>query len=325
MGYIKRTPLAEYRVQNRGGRGAKGSDLRGEDFLEHLFIASTHNYMLFFTEKGKVFWLRVFEIPEGAKNTKGRAIQNLINIEPGDKVKAFINTKDLANEDYVNNNYIILCTRNGIIKKTTLEAFSRPRQAGIIAININENDCLLEAKMTSGSHEVMLALKSGRAIRFNEKTVRPMGRNAAGVKGITRGGQDDEVIGMICLENESYGVLVVSENGYGKRSSIEDYRITNRGGKGVKTINITAKTGKLIAIKGVKDTDDLMIITRAGILIRLAIGDLRVMGRATQGVRLINLKDEDSIASVAKVESDEPDQGNDVEGEPFESQVNDQE
>ena len=319
MGYVKRTPLAEYRVQNRGGRGARGSDLRGEDFLEHLFIAGTHNYMLFFTEKGKVFWLRVFEIPEGAKTTKGRAIQNLINIEPGDKVKAFINTKDLANEEYVNNNYIILCTRNGIIKKTTLEAFSRPRQAGIIAININENDCLLEAKMTSGSHEVMLALKSGRAIRFNEKTVRPMGRNAAGVKGITRGGKDDEVIGMICLADNSYGVLVVSENGYGKRSSIEDYRITNRGGKGVKTINITAKTGKLIAIKGVKDTDDLMIITRAGILIRLAITNLRVMGRATQGVRLINLKDEDAIASVAKVESDEGERDSEIEGDTGES------
>lgn len=305
MGYIKRTPLAEYRVQNRGGRGARGTDLRGEDFLEHLFIAGTHNYMLFFTEKGKVFWLRVFEIPEGAKNTKGRAIQNLINIEPGDKVRAFINTKDLANEEYVNSKYIILCTREGIIKKTTLEAFSRPRQAGIIAININENDQLLEAKMTSGSHEVMLALQSGRAIRFNERTVRPMGRTAAGVKGITLGGKDDEVIGMICVEDENFNVLVVSENGYGKRSSIADYRITNRGGKGVKTINITPKTGKLIAIKGVKDTDDLMIITRSGILIRLAINDLRIMGRATQGVRLINLRDEDAIASVAKVEVDE--------------------
>jgi len=302
MGYVKRTPLAEYRVQNRGGRGARGSDLRGEDFLEHLFIAGTHNYMLFFTEKGKVFWIRVFEIPEGAKNTKGRAIQNMINIEPDDKVRAFINTKDLANEEYVNNNYIILCTRDGIIKKTTLEAFSRPRQAGIIAININENDQLLEAKLTNGSHEVMLALKSGRAIRFNEKTVRPMGRNAAGVKGITRSMKDDEVIGMVCVEDENYNVLVVSENGYGKRSSITDYRITNRGGKGVKTINITPKTGKLIAIKGVKDTDDLMIITRSGILIRLAVTDLRVMGRATQGVRLINLRDEDAIASVAKVE-----------------------
>lgn len=325
MGYIKRTPLAEYRVQNRGGRGARGSDLRGEDFLEHLFIASTHNYMLFFTEKGKVFWLRVFEIPEGAKNTKGRAIQNLINIEPGDKVRAFINTKDLANEEYVNNNYIILCTRNGIIKKTTLEAFSRPRQAGIIAININENDSLLEAKMTSGSHEVMLALKSGRAIRFNEKTVRPMGRNASGVKGITLGGPEDEVIGMICVEDESYGVLVVSENGYGKRSRIDDYRITNRGGKGVKTINITPKTGKLIAIKGVKDTDDLMIITRAGILIRLAVSDLRVMGRATQGVRLINLKEDDGIASVAKVESEVSDQENGTHEEASEAFENGQE
>ncbi len=325
MGYIKRTPLAEYRVQNRGGRGARGSDLRGEDFLEHLFIAGTHNYMLFFTEKGKVFWLRVFEIPEGAKNTKGRAIQNLINIEPDDKVRAFINTRDLANEEYVNSNYIILCTRNGIIKKTTLEAFSRPRQAGIIAINIIENDSLLEAKLTSGSHEVMLALKSGRAIRFNEKTVRPMGRNASGVKGITRGGKDDEVIGMICVESESFGVLVVSENGYGKRSSIEDYRITNRGGKGVKTINITPKTGNLIAIKGVKDTDDLMIITRNGILIRLAVKDLRVMGRATQGVRLINLKDDDAIASVAKVEMDETERDGEFSDEqPDEIQGNEQ-
>jgi DNA gyrase subunit A len=313
MGYVKRTPLAEYRVQNRGGRGARGSDLRGEDFLEHLFIAGTHNYMLFFTEKGKVFWIRVFEIPEGAKNTKGRAIQNMINIEPDDKVRAFINTKDLANEEYVNNNYIILCTRDGIIKKTTLEAFSRPRQAGIIAININENDQLLEAKLTNGSHEVMLALKSGRAIRFNEKTVRPMGRNAAGVKGITRSMKDDEVIGMVCVEDENYNVLVVSENGYGKRSSITDYRITNRGGKGVKTINITPKTGKLIAIKGVKDTDDLMIITRSGILIRLAVTDLRVMGRATQGVRLINLRDEDAIASVAKVEVEEEENTGDFE------------
>jgi len=313
MGYVKRTPLAEYRVQNRGGRGARGSDLRGEDFLEHLFIAGTHNYMLFFTEKGKVFWIRVFEIPEGAKNTKGRAIQNMINIEPDDKVRAFINTKDLANEEYVNNNYIILCTRDGIIKKTTLEAFSRPRQAGIIAININENDQLLEAKLTNGSHEVMLALKSGRAIRFNEKTVRPMGRNAAGVKGITRSMKDDEVIGMVCVEDENYNVLVVSENGYGKRSSITDYRITNRGGKGVKTINITPKTGKLIAIKGVKDTDDLMIITRSGILIRLAVTDLRVMGRATQGVRLINLRDEDAIASVAKVEVEVEDNTGDFE------------
>ncbi len=315
MGYIKRTPLAEYRKQNRGGRGARGSDLRGEDFLEHLFIANTHNYMLFFTEKGKCFWLRVFEIPEGTKITKGRAIQNLINLETDDKVRAFINTKDLANEEYINNNYIILCTKKGIIKKTTLEAFSRPRQNGIIAISINEGDQLLEAKLTNGTNEVMLALLSGRAIRFNEKKVRAMGRNAAGVKGITRGNQNDEVIGMICVENIDYDVLVVSENGYGKRSKLDDYRITNRGGKGIKTINITPKTGNLIAIKGVKDSDDLMIINRSGILIRLGVSELRVMGRATQGVRLINLRDEDSIAAVAKVEVDESETEGNGEGE----------
>ncbi|MCK9399596.1 MAG: DNA gyrase subunit A [Bacteroidales bacterium] len=305
LGYIKRTPLVEYRRQNRGGRGARGSDLRGEDFLEHLFIASTHNYMLLFTEKGKCFWLRAYEIPEGTKNSKGRAIQNLINIEPDDKVRAFIKIINLADEDYLNNNFIILCTRHGIIKKTTLEAFSRPRQAGIIAININENDQLLAAKLTNGTNEVLLALRSGRAIRFNESKVRPMGRNAAGVKGITLGKGEDEVIGMICVENVNFDVLVVSENGYGKRSSLEDYRVTNRGGKGIKTINITSKTGNLIAIKEVTDSDDLIIINRSGILIRLGVRDLRVMGRATQGVRLINLRDEDAIASVAKVEVDE--------------------
>jgi DNA gyrase subunit A len=310
LGYIKRTPLVEYRRQNRGGRGARGSDLRGEDFLEHLFIASTHNYMLLFTEKGKCFWLRAYEIPEGTKNSKGRAIQNLINIEPDDKVRAFIKIINLADEDYLNNNFIILCTRHGIIKKTTLEAFSRPRQAGIIAININENDQLLAAKLTNGTNEVLLALRSGRAIRFNESKVRPMGRNAAGVKGISLGKGDDEVIGMICVENANFDVLVVSENGYGKRSSLEDYRVTNRGGKGIKTINITSKTGNLIAIKEVTDSDDLIIINRSGILIRLGVRDLRVMGRATQGVRLINLRDEDAIASVAKVEVDESEDEN---------------
>jgi len=310
LGYIKRTPLVEYRRQNRGGRGARGSDLRGEDFLEHLFIASTHNYMLLFTEKGKCFWLRAYEIPEGTKNSKGRAIQNLINIEPDDKVRAFIKIINLADEDYLNNNFIILCTRHGIIKKTTLEAFSRPRQAGIIAININENDQLLAAKLTNGTNEVLLALRSGRAIRFNESKVRPMGRNAAGVKGITLGKGEDEVIGMICVENVNFDVLVVSENGYGKRSSLEDYRVTNRGGKGIKTINITSKTGNLIAIKEVTDSDDLIIINRSGILIRLGVRDLRVMGRATQGVRLINLRDEDAIASVAKVEVDESEDEN---------------
>jgi len=311
LGYIKRTPLVEYRRQNRGGRGARGSDLRGEDFLEHLFIASTHNYMLLFTEKGKCFWLRAYEIPEGTKNSKGRAIQNLINIEPDDKVRAFIKIINLADETYLNNNFIILCTRRGIIKKTTLEAFSRPRQAGIIAININENDQLLGAKLTNGTNEVMLALRSGRAIRFNESKVRPMGRNAAGVKGITLVKAEDEVIGMICVENEDFDILVVSENGYGKRSSLKDYRVTNRGGKGIKTINITSKTGNLIAIKEVTDSDDLIIINKSGILIRLGVRDLRVMGRATQGVRLINLRDEDAIASVAKVEVDESEDEND--------------
>jgi DNA gyrase subunit A len=312
MGYVKRTPLAEYRRQNRGGVGARGSDLRGEDFLEYLFVASTHNYMLFFTEKGKCFWMRVFEIPEGAKSSKGRAIQNLINIEPEDKLRAFINIKNLTDENYVNNNYIILCTKKGTIKKTSLEAFSRPRQNGIIAINISEGDQLLEAKLTNGKNEVMLAIRSGRAIRFNENTVRPMGRNATGVKGIKLSGPDDEVIGMICVESPQINVLVVSENGFGKRSKLDDYRITNRGGKGVKTINITDKTGQLIAIKDVTDNDDLMIINRSGIIIRLAVNNLRVMGRATQGVRLINLRGEDVIAAVTKVAVDdtaeEPDQ-----------------
>lgn len=302
MGYMKRTPLAEYRVQNRGGRGARGSDIRDEDFLEHLYIATAHNYMLFFTEKGKCFWLRAYEIPEGTKNSKGRAIQNMLNIESDDKVRAIINLKDLKNEEYVNNNFIILCTKKGTIKKTSLEAYSRPRQNGINAININEGDILLEARLTNGSSELLMALKSGRAIRFNESKVRPMGRNATGVRGITLASKNDEVIGMICVNNNEETVLVVSENGYGKRTDLDDYRVTNRGGKGVKTINITEKTGSLIAIKNVTDKDDLMIINRTGIIIRMAVNDLRVMGRATQGVRLINLKDEDTIAAVAKVE-----------------------
>lgn len=305
MGYIKRTPLTEYRRQNRGGVGARGSDIRGEDFLEHLYIASNHNYMLFFTEKGKCYWLRVFEIPEGNKTSKGRAIQNMINLEPGDKVRAFINVKDLNDKDYVENNYIILCSKKGTIKKTSLEAYSRPRANGIIAINIREEDNLLEARLTNGENEIIMALKSGRAIRFNEKTVRPMGRNAAGVRGVKLAGENDEVIGMICLQNDKQDILVVSENGYGKKSKLEDYRVTNRGGKGVKTINITSKTGSLIAIKDVTDNDDLMIINRSGILIRMAVKDLRVMGRATQGVRLINIKEGDAIASVARVEVEE--------------------
>ena len=302
MGYMKRTPLSEYRRQSRGGRGARGSDIRDEDFLEHLYIATAHNYMLFFTEKGKCFWLRVYEIPEGSKTSKGRAIQNMLNIEADDKVRAIINLKDLKDEDYVKNNFIILCTQKGTIKKTSLEAYSRPRLNGINAININEGDHLLEARLTNGTSEVLMALRSGRAIRFNEKTVRPMGRTATGVRGITLGGKNDEVIGMICVNSPDESILVVSEKGYGKRSDLEDYRITNRGGKGVKTINVTDKTGSLIAIKNVTDSDDLMIINLSGIIIRMGVSDLRVMGRATQGVRLINLKEDDGIAAVAKVE-----------------------
>jgi len=305
LGYIKRTSLMEYRVQNRGGRGAKGSEMRNEDFVEHLFVATAHNYILLFTEKGKCYWLRVFEIPEGTKNSKGRALQNLINIEPGDKVKAFINVKNLKDEDYINNNFIILCTKRGIIKKTSLEAYSRPRVNGINAITIRENDELIEARLTNGQNEILVASKAGRAIRFNEQTVRPMGRNASGVKGITLSSADDEVIGMICIENGKYDILVVSANGYGKRSKIDDYRITGRGGKGVKTINITDKTGKLIAIKDVFDDNDLMIISRSGLLIRLPVASLPVIGRATQGVRLINLKGVDNIAAVTKVDKDE--------------------
>lgn len=313
MGYIKRTALSEYRTQGRGGRGAKGTETRDEDFVEHLFIASTHNYMLFFTEKGKCFWLKVYEIPEGTKTSKGRAIQNIINIESDDKVKAFINVQNLSDEEYLNNNYIIMCTRNGTIKKTTLEAYSRPRQNGINAISINEGDQLLEAKLTNGKNEILLALKSGRAIRFNESKVRPMGRNAAGVRGVTLAGKEDEVIGMVCVEGKDETILVVSEKGFGKRSDIEDYRVTNRGGKGVKTINVTEKTGKLIAIKVVTENDDLMIINKSGIIIRMPVSELRVMGRATQGVRLIKLSETDEIASVTKVEETDTSNGNKIE------------
>jgi len=304
MGYIKRTLLNEYRVQSRGGRGSKGTEIRDEDYIEHLYIATMHEYMLFFTEKGKCFWLRVFEVPEGTKTSKGRAIQNMVNITPDDKVKAFINVKSLDKEEYINSNFIILCTKRGTIKKTSLEAYSRPRANGINAINIKEDDQLLEAKMTNGENEVLLANRFGRAIRFNESKVRPMGRNATGVRGMTLNGADDEVIGMICLEKNIYDILVVSENGYGKRSSLEDYRVTNRGGKGVKTINITPKTGKLVALKEVLDTDDLMIINKSGIIIRMEVKQLRVMGRATQGVRLIKMKEDDSIAAVTPVEED---------------------
>lgn len=323
MGYIKRTALSEYRRQNRGGRGAKGSDIRDEDFLEYLYIASMHNYMLFFTEKGKAFWMRVFEIPEGTKQSKGRAIQNLINIEPDDKVRAFINLKSIKDESYINNNFIILCTKKGVIKKTSLEAYSRPRLNGINAITIREDDQLLEARLTDGKNEVIMALKSGRAIRFNESDVRPMGRNASGVRGITLRGSNDEVVGMICMENNDFDILVVSENGYGKRSKLEDYRVTKRGGMGVKTINITDKTGDLISIDSVTDNDDLMIINRSGLIIRLGVANLRVMGRATQGVRLINLRDNDSIAAVTKVEVDPSEQeAIEGEGEKIEPMIN---
>ncbi|WP_337647672.1 DNA gyrase subunit A [Alistipes shahii] len=301
MGYIKRTPLAEYRTQNRGGVGAKGSATRDEDFIEHIYVASMHNTMLFFTEKGRCFWLKVYEIPEGARSSKGRAIQNVIQIEPDDKVRAYINVKSLADAEYVNNNYIIMCTKDGTIKKTKLEAYSRPRQNGVNAIVIREGDQLIEAKLTSGNAEVMIAARDGKAIRFNESTVRPIGRVGAGVRGISIE-DGDEVVGMICVEPDSkQDVLVLSENGYGKRTDLDEYRITNRGGKGVKTINITEKTGKLISIQAVTDDNDLMIINRSGLTIRTAVGQIRLAGRATQGVRIINLREGDAIASVMAV------------------------
>ncbi len=304
-GYVKRTNLDEYKVQNRGGRGQKGVATRTEDFLEHLFMGTNHQYMLFFTQKGKVFWMRVYEIPEGGKTSKGRAIQNIINIEQDDTVKAFLVTEDLKNEEYVNNHFVIMATKKGQVKKTSLEQYSRPRANGINAITIKDGDELIEAKLTTGESQVMLGLKSGKAIRFEESKTRPMGRNASGVRGITLANKHDEVIGMIAVDDINSDILVVSENGYGKRSKLEDYRITNRGGKGVKTINITDKTGNLVAVKDVNDVDDLMIINKSGIAIRLAVGDLRVMGRATQGVKLINIKDNDSIAAVAKVMHEE--------------------
>ena len=301
MGYIKRTPLAEYRTQNRGGVGAKGSATRDEDFIEHIYVASMHNTMLFFTEKGRCFWLKVYEIPEGARSSKGRAIQNVIQIEPDDKVRAYINVKRLNDEEYVNNNFIIMCTKDGTIKKTKLEAYSRPRQNGVNAIVIREGDQLIEAKLTSGQAEVMIAARDGKAIRFNESTVRPIGRVGAGVRGISIE-ESDEVVGMICVEPDSkQDVLVLSENGYGKRTDLEEYRITNRGGKGVKTINVTEKTGKLISIQAVTDDNDLMIINRSGLTIRTAVSQIRLAGRATQGVRIINLREGDAIASVMAV------------------------
>ncbi len=301
MGYIKRTPLTEYRTQNRGGVGVKGSATRDEDFIEHIYVASMHNTMLFFTEKGRCYWLKVYEIPEGTRSSKGRAIQNVIQIEPDDKVRAYINVKRLDDAEYVNNNYIIMCTKDGTIKKTKLEAYSRPRQNGVNAIVIREGDQLLEAKLTSGQAEVLIAAKAGKAIRFNESTVRPIGRVGAGVRGISIE-EDDEVVGMICIEPDSkQDVLVLSENGYGKRTDLDEYRITNRGGKGVKTINVTEKTGKLISIQAVTDENDLMIINRSGLTIRTAVSQIRVAGRATQGVRIINLREGDAIASVMAV------------------------
>ena len=312
-GYIKRTSLNEYRTQNRGGVGQKASTTRNEDFLEHLFVGTNHQYMMFFTQKGKCFWMRVYEIPEGSKTAKGRAIQNLINIEQDDRVKAFICTQDLKDDDYINSHYVIMATKQGQVKKTSLEQYSRPRLNGINAITIREDDELLEAKLTTGESQVMLALKSGKAIRFEESKTRPMGRNASGVRGITLAHAKDEVIGMISVDDMESEILVVSEKGYGKRSSLEDYRITNRGGKGVKTISITDKTGNLVAVKNVSDADDLMIINKSGIAIRMAVDSLRVMGRATQGVRLINIREGDAIAAVAKVFKEEETEDVDVE------------
>lgn len=306
-GYIKRTPVSEYRTQSRGGVGQKASATRNEDFLEHLFVSTNHQWMLFFTQKGQCYWMRVYEIPEGSRTSKGRAIQNLINIEQDDKVKAFICVRDLKDEEYVNSHFVMMATKKGTVKKTPLEQYSRPRQNGIIAINVKEGDELLEAKLTTGSSQIFLGLKSGKAIRFEESKTRPMGRTASGVRGISLSDDNDEVIGMVAVNNFEDEILVVSENGYGKRSVIDDYRVTNRGGKGVKTISITDKTGGLVAIKNVTDSDDLMIINKSGIAIRMSVDELRTMGRATQGVRLINLKGNDSIAAVAKVMKEEDD------------------
>lgn len=324
-GYIKRTSLAEYKVQNRGGMGSKGSSTRDKDFLEHLFIATNHNYLLIFTEKGRCFWMRVFEIPEGNKTAKGRAIQNLINIPQDDKVKAYVKVQDITDTEYINNNFIVMCTKSGIIKKTSLEAYSRPRTNGINAITIREHDELLEAKLTNGNNEIVLASSSGRAIRFNEQTVRPMGRNASGVRGIKIDNSTEEVVGMICVEDVYSTILVVSRKGYGKRTYLNDpedhepvYRITNRGGKGVKTLNITEKTGKLLSIKNIVDEDDLMIITKSGVTIRMNVDGIRTMGRATQGVRLINLKGTSEIAAIARVprgdEDEETTEAEELEG-----------
>jgi DNA gyrase subunit A len=317
MGYIKRTAASEYRQQARGGKGSKGARTRDEDFVEQIFIASTHNYMLFFTEQGKCFWMKVYEIPEGSKDSKGRAIQNLIQIGPNDKIRAFINVTNLEEEG----KFIVMCTNKGTIKKTKLEAYSRPRQNGINAITVRDGETLLEARLTDGKADILMALRSGKCIRFPEAKARPMGRNASGVRGVSLAHENDEVVGMICISDPTHNVLVVSENGYGKRSDLEDYRITNRGGKGVKTISVTDKTGALIALKEVTNEDDLMIITRNGIIIRLAVADMRVMGRATQGVRLIKLGGKDAIAAVTQVESDPEEEHVVIDGEVLEGPV----
>lgn len=322
LGYLKRTPLSDFRTQGRGGVGSKGSKTRDSDFLEHMFNASMHNTLLLFSEKGKCFWMKVYEIPEGSKTSKGRAIQNVINIEQDDKILAFINVKTLTDPEYINNNFIILCTKKGTIKKTSLEAYSRPRQNGVNAITIREDDKLLEARMTNGNHHIMMAVRSGKAVRFIDKDVRPIGRTASGVRGIRLGNDQDEVVGMVCVENENEDILVVSEKGYGKRSKIEDYRLTNRGGKGVKTINLTEKTGSLISIKSVDESNDLMIITESGLTIRMSVSNMRIIGRAAQGVRLINLREGDKIASVAIVPtSEDPDEllESDIENNPIDS------
>ncbi len=315
QGYIKRTPLVEYRTQSRGGVGARGVKTKDDDFTEHLFTATMHNYLLFFTDTGKCFWLRVFNVPEGNKTAKGRPIQNLLNIESGDRIRAVINVKTLTDPDYVNNNFIVMCTEQGTVKKTSLEAYSRPRQNGIIAVNINEGDRLLDVALTNGNNEIIIAVDAGRAVRFNESKVRPMGRTATGVKGVELA-DDEKVVGMVCVVDPiAAQLLVVSEQGYGKRSDIEDYRLTNRGAKGVTTLKLTEKTGKLVAMKQVTDNDDLMIINRSGIAIRFAVADLRVMGRNTQGVRLINLRNGDQISSITKIENEELLEGTEQEGE----------
>ena len=320
LGYLKRTPLTDFKTQGRGGVGSKGSTTRDSDFLEHMFNASMHNTLLLFSGKGKCFWLKVYEIPEGTKTSKGRAIQNVINIEQDDQILAYINVDNLSDSDYINNNFIILCTKKGIIKKTSLEAYSRPRQNGVNAITIREEDQLLEARMTNGNHHIMMAVRSGKAVRFEDSSVRPIGRTASGVRGITLGHEQDEVVGMVCVENENEDILVVSENGYGKRSKIEDYRLTNRGGKGVKTINVTDKTGSLISIKSVDDSNDLMIITQAGLTIRMSVSQLRILGRTAQGVRLINLREGDKIASVTIVPaSEDPDEVAEIPNESIET------